>query len=456
MPGFRGETLLRKTPRYRGRFGVRDDRAWQWVIAMRTIMASAVLAFPFSVAVGDTAKKPKGRLLFTYGGKAYTCEDLTLVPYREGLKHVAEARASYDWSVHQPPASGWWIPSQNTWRAPKPDDFQSLYHHQLNGIINIFVRYEVLKALRKQYPLPSEATKRLYDPQGLQRYTQISADVHSRSANAIYACVDRSSSLQTFRKRVRERVQFNWADDTWKYWYEYSRRMKPYMLMSLRCFPFVVNHEPAPWYRKSLECRLLQRYVVEIIKADPKPYIDKLEMRFGKFHVFVVHQAFQDQEAAIAALLEKLVTKDGKAAAGGVSKANATFGSLKSPTRFAGWYGPLNHLPAVFKIPKSAVKFGTFIPLPNQKGSLRDYLYIPQRKPVPHFKTYDPNPPGFLYDCGYAAILTPLFERVTASMRPAKGFLMPKVSDLLRSARTGEFRKKLYGFDLPKVFRDAK
>lgn len=225
-----------------------------------------IILMIYAAGQGFAADIAEGKVLFKYKGQAYTCQDLTLVRYDDALAFINDAKRAYDVQTHRPPKGGYRRPGQDVWKADTRDDFLGFYHHQLNGVIELFVRYQVLEKMRKGRKL--QDTSQYYNQDAAERYVLVAADIEQKHFDAWAYGLVNASSPDAFAAMMRKRVRPDWQIEAAKACYASLLPEQPYFILNHKCFPTRRNGKIPPWVRHHYMSSLIMPLVIADIKRD--------------------------------------------------------------------------------------------------------------------------------------------------------------------------------------------
>jgi len=417
----------------------------------------AVVCVLCVVAIGAGRAGSNPDLLFTYGGTGYTTKSLTGMTYAEGVQTVREIEAAFDMANHSPP-TGLYLPSTTLWKSAQGKGLVDYYRNALNGVIERFALRKVFDEFLKRHPNADVAA--YYNSEAIAHYAEVASSVWQRGTDAYLFALAEAADGPSFARMVKDRL--GGATDARFIEKEYAslKRVEPYRLVHGRCSPFLVNGEPAPWFRDSCYTSMLMYHVEAEIRRDKNRYVALLEDKFGSYNALLFKNVFEKDKDAILKLVQTLSSEDGTVALKGMEKANRTLLKLGSKTRIEWRRGPKKYLAHIYQLPVDQLKARRLLEVrARRENAVKDskaYLYIRQTKPTPHFTEYNPEPGGFLYDCGHAALLGPIVREVLDRLEMATGLREPTIEHMLSDARRGVVLRAIYGHKLPEVIHARK
>jgi hypothetical protein len=415
------------------------------LVAMLAIVASAVVP-----SLGHAQDRMADEVVFHYRAQPFTATDLTLVPYAERQRALETARQMYDPTKHRAPTGGF-SPNATVWRADRPDDFESFYKHQMNGIIAKFVAHEVLLAVSKR---PSNAVvKRYYDAAALDLYVRRMAEVERSEFTASMMAVERAKDLKTFVALFQQEFPSDWGEAAYSWYYAKLNNCRPYYSLQWTCFPQVKNACVAPWYRWELERVLIGYHIRVELEQSKQEYVDILERRFGQYAGFYIRNLTAECLTPAVRLLSAIGNDDGDVACGGLRHINAILRDLGSPTEFEVCRESASEISQSYHVPLSAVQPLRMIDIGQSKshGELHDYLYIHQQKPGRVFGEYRTSPGSFLFDVAQETILGPIVDEVVKALELSNGYSLPSRDGMIYIGVGMPFLDQRFGRPMPKV-----
>jgi hypothetical protein len=412
----------------------------------------ATILFAVHGAAADGSEEGD-RVLLAYKGKPYSCEDLTLVRYQEGLKHVKASEEVYDPKIHRPYAGGGTLePEVEYWEADDRGDFVGYYHHFLNGAIEKFICARVFELFKERHPV--DASK-YYSQDGLSKAVRRLPALEHKNRTVWGEAFAKRKTFEEFAAAMEEafpKAKRMLESKDFREFYATCMKRRPYELIARRCLPIVKDGKTARWFEDYYSTSAFRYHLQAEIEREKLKYIEKLDLKFGDRKYFVIRKAYETDLERVRKLIDSVSDKKGTVAIGGLEKINETLQQLGSVTRLELWKGAGSLTAKRWGISLEKQVACKFIPLDKPKNGLGSYLYIFQSKPTPGFKKYDSGPGDFLYDLGEEILVKPLVEEVLKSTKLSKGFSVRSAEKVMNAA-TGYaiIPKTFLGEKLPEI-----
>ena len=171
------------------------------------LMVLLLLSCPVASCVG--ASETGTDVLFSYDGVDYTCRDVTYVSLGEGLHFAHSSGQNWDPKRHSAPSS-YCPPGTCRWLDNgKPDDLAGYYRHQLRGVIELFVREQMLSELKTRF---TGDVSRYYDSKRVATYCSAAAKASQDVRDACVTASQTAGTVEAFSTCVRNHCAVNWTD----------------------------------------------------------------------------------------------------------------------------------------------------------------------------------------------------------------------------------------------------
>ena len=400
---------------------------------MKTLRSyAATLAICIAV---HGAENEQDQVLLVYQERPIHCRELVGRTYEEGLA-IARRFDANRRSITSNDGGSYLPPSVSPWKAEQPS-FVKYYHHQLNGVIEIFIKYQVMKGLETSYSLERNP---LFDRKKLEQAAQREIKLRHNCTQTLAAGILAKDQPEAILARLRANIPV--LDDSLTDPAEITGAIElpGQYAFTAKAFPAWIKNKPAPWVDMSyLMARY--RYHIEFLAQEHR---DRIEKQLSTYTAALIHNVSAGSQKSALALMRTLIGKDGTVAKAGVAKVNRVWKEQGSPLRIELSRADLRSLTAKHNLDRN-VRQRQLIPLPNAPtNGLRDYLFLTLvRTPAISHK-----PGGFGFDAANDLFALPVLKKVIQDVKAADGFSIRSPKTILPKLQNRVIPRMLFGHNL--------
>lgn len=416
-----------------------------------------LLASPANLLAGPP---PDDVVLFTYKGRAYTCEELTSVKYSEGLRHAEAAQALFDPEIHPRELASMMAPAIEEWPgAEGVPEMVGYYHHQLNSVIIAFVRNEMTESFRRRHPHAVASALKRFDMPLFDEYVHCLAGILQRGRDHNTKALLEAGGIEDFKKTIVfaygpeiDEV----SDATWQRMWRRNQRVRPYSLVNAWCLPHMKDGQVSEWYRLHVAGTFLATFISAEVALDEDKYREMAEDReYGIWDAFVIENVPDGQEEALLPLLAQLADAEGNVTRRGLRAANMRLSRMGAEARLRLASSTRPGLAEWAGVPAEDLQTRALVASARKEGPLRDYLYIYQEKPMP-FLADDMSSRRAIRRVAAKELAAPLLREVLADMEVHEPFSAPTEGQLANivDRAAGWETRPILGWPIPKFVKE--
>ncbi len=398
------------------------------------------------------------RTLLWFKGKPVYVGQMAGMSYGRGLRICKAAFAHAKGDKPQP--TSWMLPAAGGWLLPGNPAKRglSLYLHELQGVLDIYVQYKVLRAFEKEYHPEMAKYVRL----GLvNRYVREQAMYWPRfpAAVVLRALARHWTAKQFLRAAAATMHLKRW--NNLHYWQEVQRDPGFFVAVFEAFSPWDARRREATlWQRDYDYCCLANIAVAVVMERRIAFFVRMTNMHMGTLGYFAVTGVDGDKGtlAAMKSLINAVSSPAGKVAMRRLWEAQRCLQALGSRAAMAGGRGPVGNIRSSFGIPDSDIRTRRFMEARAKKGQPHCYVYVYQKNPSPgvgltETKIANSKMRTFVFGYGEDFLLRPIAKRVLREIKPGLGLKLPAVSWVLSYANSdvGFYTYTPAGPKLPQV-----